>query len=36
VDPKAFTVHGISKMEVVRQKAGEALPGLVDRLLKEG
>lgn len=36
VDPKAFTVHGISNMEVIRQKAGEALPGLVDRLLKQG
>ncbi len=36
VDPKAFPVHGIANMEVIRQKAGKALPALVDRLLKEG
>ncbi len=36
VDPKAFSVQGISNLKVLRQKAGEALPGLVDRLLKEG
>jgi len=36
VDPKAFAVQGITHIKVVRQKAGEALPGLVDRLLKEG
>jgi len=36
VDPKAFSVHGISNLKVLRQKAGEALPGLVNRLLKEG
>ncbi len=35
VDPKAFSVHGISNLEILRQKAGEALPRLVDRLLKE-
>ncbi len=33
VDPKAFTVHGITNMEVIREKAGKALPDLVDRLL---
>lgn len=33
VDPKAFAVHGVSNLEVIRQKAGEALPVLVDRLL---
>ena len=35
VDPKAFAVHGVSNLEVIRGKAGEVLPGLVDRLLKE-
>ena len=35
VDPKAFPVHGITNLKVIRQKAGKALPGLVDRLLKE-
>ena len=33
VDPKAFTVHGITNLEVIREKAGKALPDLVDRLL---
>ncbi len=33
VDPKAFTVHGITNLEVIREKAGKALPHLVDRLL---
>ncbi|GMT45119.1 MAG: NAD-dependent protein deacylase [bacterium] len=36
VDPKAFAVHGVLNLEVIRQKAGEALPVLVDRLLREG
>ena len=36
VDPKAFAVHGVENMEVIRQKAGEALPVLVGRLLREG
>jgi NAD-dependent deacetylase len=35
VDPKAFPLHGLSHLEVIRQKAGEALPVLVDRLLRE-
>jgi len=35
VDPKAFAVHGVPHLEVIRQKSGEALPVLVDRLLKE-
>ncbi len=35
IDPKAFAVHGVENMEVIRKKAGEALPGLVERLLKE-
>ena len=35
VDPKAFAVHGVPNLEVIRQKSGEALPVLVDRLLKE-
>ncbi len=35
VDPKAFAVHGVSHLEIIRQKAGEALPVLVDRLLNE-
>ena len=35
VDPKAFAVHGVSHLEIIRQKAGEALPVLVDRLLDE-
>ncbi len=35
VDPKAFAVHGVSNLEVIRQKAGEALPVLVGRLLDE-
>ena len=34
VDPNAFVVHGVSNLEVIRQKAGEALPVLVDRLLE--
>ena len=33
VDPLAFPVQGISKLEVIRQKAGEALPALAERLL---
>ncbi len=35
VDPKAFAVHGVSNLKVIRKKAGEALPVLVDRLLDE-
>ncbi len=35
VDPKAFPLHGVPHLEVIRKKAGEALPGLVDRLLRE-
>lgn len=33
VDPKAFQVHGISKLEIIAKKAGEGVPQLVDRLL---
>lgn len=35
VDPKAFAVHGVTNLKVIREKAGEALPALVDRLLNE-
>ncbi len=35
VDPKAFSVHGITNLEVIRQNAGKALPTLVNLLLKE-
>ncbi len=35
VDPKAFQVQGVQNLEIVRQKAGEALPGLVRRLLRD-
>lgn len=35
VDPKAFDVAGIRNLEVIREKAGTALPALVDRLLAE-
>ena len=35
IDPKAYAVSGVSNMEVIRAKAGEGLPGLVDRLLNE-
>ncbi len=35
VDPKAFQVSGISNLEVIRKKAGEGVPELVDRLLSE-
>ena len=34
VDPKAFAVHGVANLKVIREKAGEALPALVNRLLK--
>ena len=33
VDPKAFPVSGISNLEVIKKKAGEGLPVLVDQLL---
>lgn len=35
VDPKAFDVSGISNLEVIRKKAGDGVPELVDRLLNE-
>ncbi len=34
VDPKAFQVQGIENLTIVKGKAGEALPALVDRLLE--
>jgi NAD-dependent deacetylase len=33
VDPKAFRVSGIDNLEVINEKAGVALPALVDKLL---
>lgn len=33
IDPKAFQVTGINHLEIIQQKAGEALPKLVDKLL---
>ena len=33
VDPKAFQVQGVSKLEVINKKAGEGVPQLVDMLL---
>jgi NAD-dependent deacetylase len=35
VDPKAFPVSGIHNLEVVKEKAGVALPALVDKLLTQ-
>ncbi|HFB61457.1 MAG TPA: NAD-dependent deacylase, partial [Bacteroidetes bacterium] len=35
VDPKAFMLHGLAHLEIYRKKAGEALPLLVDRLLRD-
>ena len=35
VDPKAFMLHGLAHLEIYRKKAGEALPALVDRLLRD-
>jgi len=35
IDPKAFKVHGVENLQIIRQKAGEALPTLVDELLKD-
>ncbi len=35
IDPKAFHVHGIENMQVIQQKAGNALPKLVNDLLKD-
>lgn len=35
VDPKAFQVRGVSNLEIIPKKAGEGLPELVDKLLKE-
>lgn len=34
VDPKAFDVHGIRNLRVIKQKAGTGVPGLVHGLLK--
>jgi len=35
IDPKAFQVHGISNLEIMAKKAGEGVPELVDRLLRQ-
>lgn len=35
IDPKAFQIHGIANLEVIRKKAGEGVPPLVDQLLKQ-
>jgi len=35
IDPKAFQIHGIANLEVIRKKAGEGVPPLVDHLLKQ-
>ncbi|HDO27355.1 MAG TPA: NAD-dependent deacylase [Bacteroidetes bacterium] len=35
IDPKAFQVHGIANLEMIRKKAGEGVPPLVDQLLKQ-
>ena len=34
VDPKAFRVPGIQNLEIINEKAGVAMPGLVDVLLE--
>ncbi len=33
VDPQAFPVHGVPKLEVIREKAGKVLPKLVEKML---
>jgi len=35
IDPKAFQVPGVSNLEVIRKKAGEGVPAIVDLLLTE-
>jgi len=35
IDPKAFSVPGVANLEVIRKKAGEGVPEIVDLLLKE-
>ena len=35
IDPKAFQVHGISNLEIIAKKAGEGVPELMDRLLRQ-
>ena len=35
LDPKSFHVSGIKNLEILQMKAGEGLPGLVDRLISE-
>jgi NAD-dependent deacetylase len=35
IDPNAFSVPGIPHLEVIREKAGKALPEWVDRFLRE-
>ncbi len=34
IDPKAFKVHGVENLKIIQQKAGEALPELVNDLLQ--
>lgn len=35
IDPKAFQVHEIKNLEIIRKKAGEGVPPLVDQLLEQ-
>ncbi len=35
IDPKAYAVNGISHLEIIQEKAGIAVPKLVEQLLKE-
>ncbi len=34
VDPRAFEVHGVLNLKIIRQMAGTGVPDLVDKLLK--
>lgn len=35
VDPKAFQVGGVTKLEIIQEKAGRGMPLLVNRLMEE-
>lgn len=35
IDPKAFSIPGVSNLKVIRKKAGEGVPEIVDLLLTE-
>ena len=35
IDPKAFEVSGVDNLNIIKKKAGEGVPELVDRLLAE-